>query len=220
MGNVQSNTEHQGTIPWAWYLLSVLSFGLNVTCAGVNDYRMHGGEGQDPSVWKWARRRNTRESSTGCSEDSPLLLHSALRNGRVVCHSVGGTGGECLDLYEWSSWKLCWWYLEIHLLLTLRCYNCPVREQKNILSLVINFQVNMMRCPRAVLELNFNCSKRWGRKGLEGEEQYFKWLEIGALTSNKNEAIPMTNIFFCKINLISCNTKQKSKINGKTNRAF
>lgn len=90
------------------------SFSLNVVCAGTNDYGMRGGEGQDLQVGnqhggeiKGTEHPLTRESSTCCSEDPPLLLRSAVRNGQVLCHSAGGTGGDCPDGYERSPSKLC-----------------------------------------------------------------------------------------------------------------
>lgn len=52
---------------------------------------------------------------------------------------AGGNGGDCPDLYEWLSWNLCWWYLEIHLLLISCGFNCPAGEQNRRLSLVINY---------------------------------------------------------------------------------
>lgn len=64
---------------------------------------------------------------------------SALRNGWAVCHAAGGNAWNCPGLYEGSSCRLCWWYLEIHPLLTWCCFNCSVGEQKNILSLVMNY---------------------------------------------------------------------------------
>ena len=142
-------------VPWAWCLLSVLSFDLNIVCAGTNDYRMRGGKGQDRSSWKSAQRGEMWSdehplmgaSSTCCSEDPPLLHHSAFGNDQGVRHCAGGSGGHCPGLCEPSSWKLCWWYLQTHLLLTL----CCLGSRKIYWVWWWTTQVNTVRCPRAVL---------------------------------------------------------------------
>lgn len=37
-------------VPRAWYLLSLLSFGLSIVRAATNGSRLHGGEGRDLQV--------------------------------------------------------------------------------------------------------------------------------------------------------------------------
>lgn len=97
----------------AWYLLLVLSFSLNITCADANDDGMCGGEGQrDPSSWKWKWRRNKRQRAATHKGKQHLLLG-------------GATSAPSLCIQKWSRSFLQGLLVELEEIVPICMSDCP-----------------------------------------------------------------------------------------------